>query len=437
MKRKRSRFFWLKAQVSIFMIIAVVLLAGGVFFFYGWQEESDIGSLRGIDDIKFYISSCLDNKIRESIYLIALQGGYYHHPPDRFGYTGPNLNDSISSTYYIHGGQLSVVDHAQIEEEVSKGARDSLLMCTSNLSVLFPYATFETGSMPTIKTGVSYDIVEYTTGPGIKVKVNTETYSIGDLESGIRSNLFQLHQTALELSYSQYSNGMRTCISCVSRLANKTNLTIESYEFEDEEDYDIVYDIGKYNDSQNDLVFRFAHNFKLNNMGQLPLIESIDELDAYIDYEFAYDVASIGDDILFYDDTNLFDIGENSGIIRFTPRAEDTGVYIITITANDSKGKVDDEVFKLNVRNFGFDPKIEFIGYLYAKVNEQFSFQVKISSGAGIAFADNSEIFDIKQDGRIEFTPQVSQVGIHSFNITAIDSSGNFDVEEGYIVVNE
>jgi hypothetical protein len=65
-----------------------------------------------------------------------------------------------------------------------------------------------------------------------------------------------------------------------------------------------------------------------------------------------------GDDIVWSDDTTLFDIDPSTGLINFTPIQADVGDHHVTITASDGKGGEHWTTFTLQVVNVNDDPAI-------------------------------------------------------------------------------
>jgi|AntAceMinimDraft_18_1070375.scaffolds.fasta_scaffold36616_2 hypothetical protein len=72
-----------RGQVTIFIIIAVLVIAGVALFF---TFKSDIGigkqemSSVEIAPIKAFVQECLESSVEEGIYYLGIQGGYYETP---------------------------------------------------------------------------------------------------------------------------------------------------------------------------------------------------------------------------------------------------------------------------------------------------------------------------------------------------------------------
>ena len=90
---------------------------------------------------------------------------------------------------------------------------------------------------------------------------------------------------------------------------------------------------------------------EVESLAERPEIKTIENQIAMIDQEFIYQIEleSVLEEIVYSDDAELFDIDE-TGLIKFTPIAEQVGFYIIEITAQ--KGELTDtEWMYLTIEN--------------------------------------------------------------------------------------
>ena len=141
-----------------------------------------------------------------------------------------------------------------------------------------------------------------------------------------------------------------------------------------------------------------------------------------------------GDSLVFSDDTDLFDIDPVTGVISFTPRTKDIGVYKITLRVNDTHGKSDRRTMNLTVRNYlgtvDKPPSIPAIPDQTAVEAEPFTLTInatdpELEDGDSISYSDSSPLFVIDpMSGVISFTPNSLNVGSHKVTITAEDQDG-------------
>jgi hypothetical protein len=136
------------------------------------------------------------------------------------------------------------------------------------------------------------------------------------------------------------------------------------------------------------------------------------------------------EEIIFGDNSSLFNIDPLSGEIMFTPTQEQVGVYDVEITATDKEGETDIRNFTLEVKDAEDPPFMDPIPEQTTTQDTPFSYPVyaydqDIPYGDELTFSDDTPIFDINSStGIIDFTPTVRDIGIHTVTITATDRAG-------------
>ena len=79
------------------------------------------------------------------------------------------------------------------------------------------------------------------------------------------------------------------------------------------------------------------------------VIQDIPNFKIKVGEEFYYDINATGKNILFEDFTDLFEIDKISGMVLFTPKIEDVGLYPVWIRAYDLVGNEDLKNFEMNI----------------------------------------------------------------------------------------
>ncbi|MBM4250298.1 MAG: DUF2341 domain-containing protein, partial [Euryarchaeota archaeon] len=138
-----------------------------------------------------------------------------------------------------------------------------------------------------------------------------------------------------------------------------------------------------------------------------------------------------GDRLRFSDDSPLFDINAESGLVSFTPANVHVGVHTCNVTVTDMAGSPASTPLALTVLNLNDPPVLEAIPDQTATEEVPFELTARASDpdvGLGLdnlTFSDESELFDIDPaTGAISFTPSNAQVGRHTVKITVKDESG-------------
>jgi len=138
-----------------------------------------------------------------------------------------------------------------------------------------------------------------------------------------------------------------------------------------------------------------------------------------------------GDRLRFSDDSPLFDINAESGLVSFTPANVHVGVHRCNITVADMAGSSASTPLVLTVLNLNDPPVLEAIPDQTATEEVPFELAARASDPDvllkldNLTFSDDSELFDIDPaTGAISFTPSNAQVGRHTVKITVKDESG-------------
>jgi hypothetical protein len=179
----------------------------------------------------------------------------------------------------------------------------------------------------------------------------------------------------------------------------------------------------------------------VSNVNDAPELEFIGELIATEDQPFYHQVnvtdVDSGDTLSFYDDSELFDIDLNTGVISFTPSNTDVGTYTVKITVSDYEGLTDYESITFRVLNVNAPPAIDEDDVLILSdavslsVGEIFTYQINAfdeDTEDTLIFSDDTDLFDIDPTtGEIAFTPEKKDVGMHIVEITVTDEDGDSD----------
>ncbi len=106
-----------RGQVTLFIIIAIVIVAAGLaaYFIYQNYQRTQLEKTPEISSLNYYIKDSLDEKIINSFILAGLQGGYSYMPPDK------SLSTNFEKIpYYYYDEELLIPSLEMIEEQISK-----------------------------------------------------------------------------------------------------------------------------------------------------------------------------------------------------------------------------------------------------------------------------------------------------------------------------
>jgi len=310
-----------QGQVTLFIIIGVIalILAAFIFYFRGIGTETDIKLSVEAQPLDNYITSCLESTLVGGIQLVGLQGGYAQ-------ILSPALvTDYSTVAYHYYDGNYTAPSKEEMESQISFFVENALELCLDD------FTSFRSQG---------YEI------------------EIGELSAEIRGN------ASVELSEYMVTAPVRLGhVYDISKLI--TSKTINDPEWIDMtflSEFDVNVDILPFDDDSfvysisdhesmikgEPYVFLFANHFVVN---KAPMLNIPDEL-IFMDGEAAiYQVGASdpeGDDLVFFDDTAMFDITED-GVILFTP--EVPGEYDVTISVEDGHNSEVSKVVKFIIKD--------------------------------------------------------------------------------------
>ncbi|MFH1315930.1 MAG: hypothetical protein ABII01_00250 [Candidatus Woesearchaeota archaeon] len=427
-----------RGQVTVFIIIAVIILVVVGALLYYTQIVAKDRNLLDIfmtpqEKVKIgeYMTACFQNNLKDLVTVATLQGGYLGIPDNRFEYNLVGINYSFEFSYYLKDGLNKMPSLDFIGQEIKNGFIPKLYKCT-NLSILNLDADVQAEFfLLELDISINENSVNANFDLPIEVVVGDTTYYFDEFKVEVPSNLKKLYDISSEITEKQVELRNEVCITCIPELMDRYGIEIETNEFVNDERYIIIYSLIKDNE-----MYSFVHEFTSSEQDdQGPIIERIYSLNATIGYEFEYKVDARGDDIRYYDNTDLFDIDSFDGTIKFTPFFKDAGDHIIRLKVVDKQGKIAQETFTMHIAHLGLDPYITPIGPKFATVGNKFTFQVEATGRSDLTYLDNSSLFDINDSGLIDFTPIAS--GNQDILITVIDNTGHYSTEEFTLIIGE
>jgi len=169
-----------------------------------------------------------------------------------------------------------------------------------------------------------------------------------------------------------------------------------------------------------------------------PAISPIPDQTAVQDQPFSLKVTATdpdiayGDGLTFSDDSPLFQIAPDTGVIQFVPTMKELGVHRVSITVTDHGQMTARRTFNLTVYNqignFDRPPSAERVENQTTMEGARVSFEVKAWDADGgdvLTFSDDSPVFDIDPaTGKVDFTPDRDDAGKHWVTITVRDQDG-------------
>ena len=106
-----------KAQVTIFMVIAIVMIIGFAVLFSVMPEFFGPGEEHV--EVTAYITSCLEMAAQDALIVLGQQGGFINLPE----------NSHPLQTAYLYDGQNKVPSNDEIADELAKFVNNNVQTC--------------------------------------------------------------------------------------------------------------------------------------------------------------------------------------------------------------------------------------------------------------------------------------------------------------------
>ncbi|MBI4983658.1 hypothetical protein HZC32_03370 [Candidatus Woesearchaeota archaeon] len=464
-----------KGQVTVFIILGILIFALFVVALYllsnSQNQKLEEKTYFGATPIVQFVESCIQQSIKKAITLNAIQGGFNDIRYDKDKQELLSIPYTIFShdnyipfyvPFYVESSVFLAPSEKEIELQFSKRIKPLISECL-DFSKLEPSYEIEA---QTEKINVSTEIVSETITVNLfyplTIKEKEDVKEMYFFKESVKTVYPVLYQAAIEYSELQSVKENEVCLSCMQEIADKYNLMLQYAEFENYGDIIfnknkevttnteilanhtamLVYHLSKEDFGGKNLTFIFVHLFDIHDEYAHPEnnFESkiLPVLEAEVGAEFTYPIMTVEEEMTYFDDTDLFEIGHDTGLIKFIPKEADVGEHIIKIMAVDKQKKIKKGYFVLKIKKLE-KPVIDPIDYLNAIVGEEFTYQVKANEeDAKLSYFDDTNLFETnKENGSIIFTPKKEQVGEYLINISVFDEKGNLNTVEMALIIDD
>jgi hypothetical protein len=210
-----------KGQVTIFIIIAV-LIVSGVAAFFVFRDKIEIGkpSLE-ISPIINFVQECMDTTLEETIYNISRQGGYS-------GYSNIEITNENGVTYYLLNGKNYMPSKQRVELEISDYFERKFFLCTKHFANFSNYQ-IEEGNLASL-TNIEGGTVKLRMDYPLTITKGDETSRIEGFNSEVQINLNPIYDSISYFIEQQNKTTNGLCLSCLETpIGNNINISMESF----------------------------------------------------------------------------------------------------------------------------------------------------------------------------------------------------------------
>ncbi|MBR9704275.1 hypothetical protein GOV12_02600 [Candidatus Pacearchaeota archaeon] len=256
--KKRGSMGLRRAQATVFIIIAIVIVAVIAIYFLitsgalGGGDKGEIVPVE-IEDVHNYVLDCLKDTGEGAVYYIGQSGGYFE---------APEFSNEYGIPYYYSDGKSYIPSIQDIEGEFDSYMNYFVKFCVGEFDEFLDYTVSE-GEVSSV-TKISEGKVSFVINYPISVTKNEKTYELKKFETQIQVRLFTIYNLAYNIIQEQLLNGDDICMNCMYDDALEKDLYIEMNDFGNKTGI-IIYSIRDENLKIKDRDYRFifANKFKV------------------------------------------------------------------------------------------------------------------------------------------------------------------------------
>lgn len=245
-----------RGQVTIFIIIALVILAGIiVYIIFNNQINKRILPVQNqvlsgeVEQVKQNVEDCLITSAEGAVFLNSFNSGYY------------NLENEI---YYFEGDKPTVPSKEDLEREFSFGINDFFKDCI-NFSLLQTQPRYSLDEI-TSSVSLSEDSAKIKLNFPIVVLFNDSSVKLEKFEKEYNTDYFFLYEVSQEITDEQAKHPQEFCFSCLDEISENYGVSVKVTESEDEKYYYINYFVSMKNKlNSTEPVYSFSHRLNLIN----------------------------------------------------------------------------------------------------------------------------------------------------------------------------
>ena len=219
-----------KGQLTLFVIIAVVIVIAVIIYFY--LQGNLLGQQKydpKVELVRENVLDCLQENYQQSLELIGIQGGYLTVPEPRNEIIAYYFSWFIP--YYYHEGELNIPTLETIEKEISLYTKEKLPFCTKNF-LNFNDLTIKQGEIE-VTTKIKDDEIIINTIYPIQIEKDGSTAYLRDFNDiQIPIRLGTIKKAVDEIAINQ-RNKEGICLDCLINVTEKYDLYIDMTDFEE------------------------------------------------------------------------------------------------------------------------------------------------------------------------------------------------------------
>ncbi|MDP2673211.1 MAG: hypothetical protein Q8O84_05345 [Nanoarchaeota archaeon] len=241
-----------RGQITIFIIIAILILAIVVLFFTLRGNLNLPGKPVSPEtaEIQNFVQECLDESSESAVFDIAEKGGY--EDPLKVSST-----IVFNTPYYLKNNKNLMPSKEKIQDEISKHILKQIEFCIDDFA-LFPEYEITKGEM-SIETKIEQERVLIEINYPLTIIKDDSKSKIEDFSSEVPVRFGIVYDSILDFII-QSINSKGVCINCLLDISSKNNLKSEFSNYDNKTTIFIINDPqSKLNDKE--FVYVFANEY--------------------------------------------------------------------------------------------------------------------------------------------------------------------------------
>ncbi|MEK6901134.1 MAG: hypothetical protein AABX37_02230, partial [Nanoarchaeota archaeon] len=210
--------------------------------------------------LKQFVEQCLQKTTHDAVFLVSLQGGYYHTPAPYVEFAW------FSIPYYFDQQMLSIPSKSEVEEQMALYIEDKLLDCASGFQ--HPSLSIRFGD-PSVTVNLQPESVESNAKVSVYIRKGDQEIELTSFRTQVPAELglaLDMRDILLEL---QQETPNEMPMSKYTRLLRDKNIFLDARHFENTVLYNIIYPHSSFNSE--DYVFTYAVKYDWSD-DELPQI---------------------------------------------------------------------------------------------------------------------------------------------------------------------
>ena len=240
-----------KAQVTVFVIVAVVIIAGiGGFIYYNGELGLGENVDPVVEPVYLYVENCMEETAKNAILDTSQFGGYF---------ISPDLSIDNGMPYYLYDERDNMPSKREISEQISLYLDSSLFFCLGEFE---DFSGFEitAGPSETIVTIEDEEVIFNIKYPLTVTKGNS-SFVFEDFVVKVPARLGVIYDSIDYYMNEQMISPKGICVTCAHEISTTEDLYFNTIDYDEET---VIFTIKDENIKINkeDLVFNFANQYE-------------------------------------------------------------------------------------------------------------------------------------------------------------------------------